>query len=513
MDLKTYIDIILRRKWVVLITVVVTVAVVAFGTWRMTPTYKAIATLRIATASASSTSLDYQFADRLINTYIIVATSQPLLDELNKQLGLSRPLQISVEAIANTELITISVEDYDPNLAVTAANTLGDILIAQGSEYYSGSGNSPSETLKVQVDQAESDLNQVRLNYFQLLAKNQPDQADLVAIGKEVDLKQQIYNTLLSQYAQLRAKEAVQANMISVVSPASFPETPSKPNKLLYLGIGLVVSLISGFGLVLIVENLDTTLFSAATILAVAQLPMLGRIPEERKKKNRQVQMMENTYYAEAYLRLRTNLLKIKTIEDSSCKTLLITSALQGEGKSTIISNLAYLLTQTGKRVILVEADLRHSSLHKIFELPNQLGLSDYLLGKADLDEIIQPTLYPGLSVITKGQSTTTTEPVNLLSSSRMQALLQELFFLRDLILIDTPSVLAVTDTSVIAPLVDGVLLVVKRAFVGKEKLEAAIEQLASVKANLIGLIINNEKINHNLYEYRSYSVRKEEII
>ena len=505
MNLRTYLDIILRRIWVVVITIVVTMAVVTAGTWLMRPSYTAIATLRIATASVSSSYQDYQFADRLINTYIIISTSQPLLDELDKQLNLSKPPKISVQSIANTELITISVEDHDPNLAVAAANTLGNILILQGSEFYSGSGTSPSETLKIQVDQAESDLNQARISYNQLLAKSPPNLDAIASASKNVDLQQQIYNSLEAQYEQLRVKEAVQANLISVVNPATFPDGPSKPNKLLNLGLGLVVSLIAGIGLVLIFENLDTTLFSSEEILAVTHLPMLGRIPEKRNKKDQKFPMDGDLYITDAFLRLRTNLLK--TIEDSSSRTLLVTSALQGEGKSTIASNLAYLLAKTGKRVILIDGDLRLSTVHRIFDLPNELGLSDYLVEKAEVDEIIRPTIYPDLSIVTGGQSTE--EPVNLLNSDRMKTLLKNLLKNNDFVIVDSPSVLAVSDPSVIAPLVDGVLLVVKRGFIGKEKLKTTIEQLTTVKAMLLGLIINSENISDNYYQYRDYSKKK----
>jgi capsular exopolysaccharide synthesis family protein len=492
---------------VVVITVVVTMAVVTAGTWLMRPSYTATTTLRIATASVSSTSSDYQFADRLINTYVIISTSQPLLDELDKQLNLSLPPKITVQSIANTELITISVEDHDPNLAVSAANTLGKILISQGSELYSGSGTTPSETVKVKVDQAETDLIQARVYYYQLLGKSSPDEAAIAIASKDVDIKQQIYNSLFTQYEQLRVKEALQANLVSVVSPATFPEAPSKPNKPLYLGLGLVVSLMAGFGLVLIFENLDTTLFSSEQILAVTKLPMLGKIPLERKKKNRKIPLDGNSFYTEAFLRLRTNLLK--TIEVSSCKSLLITSALQGEGKSSIATSLAFLLTRSGKKVVLIEGDLRIPSIHKIFDVYNSLGLVNYLNGKAGVFDIIQPTVFPGLAVIAGGERTT--EPVNLLSSKLMKPLIQELLNKFDLVLFDSPSILAVSDASVIAPLVDGVLLVVKRAFIGKEILEAAIEQLASVKAKLIGVIINGENGSENYHQYQSYSAIKKE--
>jgi polysaccharide biosynthesis transport protein len=310
---------------------------------------------------------------------------------------------------------------------------------------------------------------------------------------------------LLSQYEQLRVKEAVQANLISWVNPAAFPDAPSKPNKTLYLGLGLVISMIAGFGLVLVFENLDTTLFSSEQVTAVVRLPMLGRIPLERKKKGLQGPLNGSSYNTEAFLRLRTTF--IQNVDESSTKSVMVTSALQGEGKSTIVCSLAYLLSQSTKKIILVDGDLRLSTVHKIFNLPNELGLCDYLLARAEVADIIQPTNFPGLSVITGGRSTQ--EPVNLLSSDRMKTLVLELQKNYDLVLFDSPAVLAVTDASVIAPLMDGVLLVVKRGFIGKEKLEATIEQLTNVKAKLMGFAINGEDISENYYEYQAYSSKK----
>jgi capsular exopolysaccharide synthesis family protein len=290
-----------------------------------------------------------------------------------------------------------------------------------------------------------------------------------------------------------------------VVSPASLPKGPSKPNKLLSLGLGLVVSLMAGVGLVLIFENLDTTLFSTEQILAVARLPMLGKIPEKRNRKGWKFPLDGDLYITDAFLRLRTNLLK--TIEDSACKSLMVTSSLQGEGKSTISCNLAYLLTQTGKTVVLIDGDLRLSTVHKVLGVPNRVGLCEYLVGKAEVDEIILATDYPGLSVITAGQLTD--EPANLLSSTRMKTLLSNLPRTNDFVIVDSPAVLAISDASVIGPLVDGVLLVAKRALIGKDKLTTTIEQLAKVKAKLLGLIINGENISENYYHYGSYAKKK----
>ena len=152
MELKTYINVLLRRKWVILITIVVTLAVVIIGTLLTTPVYSATTTLRIATAANGSINYsDYMYADRLINTYVQMSTTKPVLDELKRRLNLNELPQIGVDTIPNTELIRISVEHQDPTQAANIANTLGEVLMSQSLELYTGSGKSSMQILSDQV--------------------------------------------------------------------------------------------------------------------------------------------------------------------------------------------------------------------------------------------------------------------------------------------------------------------------------------------------------------------------
>ena len=499
MDLNGYILILKRRIWIAIVTLLVTLSVVTAGTFLLYPTYTASATVRIATASANTVNYtDYQYANLIINTYVNIATSQPLLDELNKQLGLAEAPVIEVKAIPNTELIEISVDDHNPVLAMNAANTLANILINQSSEVYTGSGKSPSEVLKEQVDQALNDLTTDQSNYNQLLTQTPGNTEIINNASKAVDLQQQLYSSLVSQYEQMKTKEAIQANLVSLVNPAILPEKPSKPNKPLNIAAGFFVGIIAGVSLAFLLDNLDSTLYSSEQITAVTKMRPIGKVPLIHKQEERKLPLDGNTPFGESFFRLRTNFLTL--VENTPMRSFMISSSTQGEGKSSVISSLAYVLSQFGKKVIIVDCDLRLPTLHRIYDLPNRIGLTDFLIARAELAEVIQTTNFKGLYVITRGRMIS--EPIQFVDSPRMKGLVHALKQRFDFVLFDSPSVLAITDASVIASLVDGVLLVVKKGKVQKDQLEAALQQFSDVKANVIGLVVNGEKLGETYYQY-----------
>ncbi len=499
MELKNYLQILDRRKWVITIVVLVTMAVVVIGTLKMTPYYTATATLRIATASSSTSSSDYMYADRLITTYLNIATSRPVADELKKQLNFTKDPKIDVKQIPSSELIQISVEDQDPSLAMQAANTLGAILISQSGEFYTGTGKTPADVLQDQVTQAEADLNQLRTNYYNRIAEYPDDAAGNQAAAKAVDSQQQLYFSLLSQYQQLKVKEALQSNLISFVEQADLPISPSKPNKVLNFALGFLLSVIAGIGLAFLFENLDTTINTSEVLVKTTHLRPIGWIPIERKGYLQKVPLIGNSLYSEAFYRLRTNLLML--ITDPPIRTLMVASAMQGEGKSTVACSLAYALAQSGKKVLLIDCDLRVPTIHKTFSLVTKIGICDYLENNANPDEIIQETAYTNLSVIDGAESCK--EPGLLLDPSKMKSLFEHLQTNYDLVILDTPAVQAVTDASVLVPLVDGVLMVTKLGLIRKEILESTLDQLANVKANIVGLVINGSKTTNHYYYYR----------
>ena len=507
MDLKSYLAILKGNIWVIFTTFIVTVAVTTVITFLITPTYTASTTLRVATASSGTVSYsDYMYADRLLNTYIKLATSRPVLEELATKLNLQKIPATKVETIPNTELIRISIESQDPTVAQKAANSLAELLIEQGRELYSGGGQSALEILSAQLSQAEEELNLARKDYDAYLSKPGSDKEQVASMEVAIQLKEKTYATLLDQYDQARLKEIERNNMISVVEPAIVPLTPSKPNKILNIGLGLVLGLIGGIGLAFLFENLfGSRLYSSKQIEEITELNTIGKIPSMERSRlvGRKNKKSEHYFFPfnEAFRRLHVQIL----IQNNnlpnrySNKIFMITSSEPGEGKSTITSNLAIAIAQSGKKVIVVDCDLHIPKQHKNFVLPNSIGLSS-LLNDPSTVGAVQKTRYPGLFVMTSGPQPPS--PVKMLGSSQMTTLIQSLAKEYDIVLLDSPAFLAVADTAQLAPIVDGVVLVVRRNQIREEAVREACRQLADIKARVIGLVVNEAERSGTYYYY-----------
>ncbi len=199
----------------------------------------------------------------------------------------------------------------------------------------------------------------------------------------------------------------------------------------------------------------------------------------------------------EAFRRLRTNILASDV--DNLPYALLVTSAEQGDGKSTIAANLAVVIAQSGRRVLVVDCDMRRPRLHEIFNLPNQRGLTSSLVEQMSLEHVVNDSTFPRVHVITSGPSTPPNPP-ELLGSQQMATLVQEMRKEFDVVLLDTPASLSVTDAAVLVPLVDGVLLVVARSRSRREAVRAVRQQLFNVNAKSIGLVVNRAEPNGATY-------------
>jgi succinoglycan biosynthesis transport protein ExoP len=496
LDLRHYIEILWRRKWVIVITVVITILVVTFGTFVMKPVYSATTTMRIALATSGSVSYqDYMYADRLINTYVDLATTTPVLDQLTQQLGLSTLPAINVKTVPNTELIQITVEDHQPQTAAIVANTLADILISQSLELYRGGGKSALEILGEQVSTMDLEVNQARTDYLNLLTKTPSDAAGIQSAKDKLDLDQQNYVSILDQYEQARLKESERANSISVVDPAAPPSKPSKPNKILYIGLGLVVGMVGGLGLAFLFENLDNTLYTTDQIQQVTNLSIIGKIPQLGKHIS--ISSTDgNIAYFESFRRLRTNILSV----EFPAKTLVITSADPREGKSTIIANLAYIMSQSGRNVVVVDCDLRVPTQHKLFNIENNVGLSSVLEQKSTLARALKQSKFKGVHILTSGPIPA--NPAELIGSDQMDKVISQLANIFEYVFIDAPAALAVADTAILAQKVDAFVLVICRQRANSKAVESVQVQLNKVKARCIGVIVNRAEINGSQYYY-----------
>ncbi|MFD0680801.1 MULTISPECIES: CpsD/CapB family tyrosine-protein kinase [unclassified Paenibacillus] len=209
---------------------------------------------------------------------------------------------------------------------------------------------------------------------------------------------------------------------------------------------------------------------------------------------------------SEAYRTLRTNI-QFSAI-DEELRVLMVTSAGPGEGKSTTITNLAVVYAQSDKRVVLIDADLRKPTMHHTFNCTNRWGITSVLSGQANLSEVVRTTAIPNLSIITAGPIPP--NPSEMLASKRMVATLEELKEQFDIILIDTPPALAVTDAQIVASKCDGVVLVMDSGKVKREMALKAKANLEYVKARILGVVLNNmDRKNAESYYYYYYGTKE----
>jgi capsular exopolysaccharide synthesis family protein len=205
---------------------------------------------------------------------------------------------------------------------------------------------------------------------------------------------------------------------------------------------------------------------------------------------------------SEAFRTLRTNL-QFSAI-DNDLKFILITSSGASEGKSTILSNLAITYAQAGKKTLILDCDLRKPSIHKQFSLDNSEGLTNYLIGETELEEYIHPTNIPDLYAITSGL--VPPNPSELLGMKRMELLLATVQNMFDIVLIDAPPVIAVTDAQVLATMADGVVIITAHGEVEKRALAKTKELLEKVGANILGIVLNRVPDHAELNYYgRNY--------
>ncbi len=499
---KSYPAILWHRKWLVIGTTVATLIVVLVGMLLVTPLYQASAKLRVFTAARGSVDwVDYDIAytERLMNTYSQLATSQPVRQELAEQLNLTQIPDISAQVIPDTELMQISVEGTDPVLVTAVANGLAQILVARSEDSARG-GRTAQEVLNEQLTLADEELSRAQAAYAEALAQAPEDSARIAALSRSVDLRQEVYSALLQQYERTRVAEELRSNSLSIVEPASVPQDPSKPDWTVNLMLGGLVGLVAGASLAFIFERLDRRVQSTEEIEEITDLPTLGRIPYVRTGP---AHVFQGTAIPaqEAYHRLQAKL--EAQAQSGVLRSILVTSAEPGEGKSAIIANLAQALAHAGRRVVVLDANLRRPVMHQMLDVSNKVGLSNVLTQEWTVKEAVQTTRVPGVWVLTSG--TYHPNPALLLNSPGMDAVLEELSKPFDVILVDTPPVLAVADATILASAVDGVLLAVGRTQTKRESVEAAIEQLSGVQAKMLGIVVNWAEHTRDLSHYKYY--------
>ena len=497
LELSKYINILVRRKLIILVTALGSIASAAVGTHYMTPVYQTSTILRVALSIGGTlSSADYMYTDRLMNTYVEIATSQPVTEELVTRLHLTKLPDLHVEIIPNTELIQIMVEDGDPDRAALIANTLADILITQEYQLYTGIGKTSSQVLSEQLTESKADFDQSLQEYQRLLIQT-PAPENIEVASYSVQINQSRYAALLTQYEQARIREETRANMVTVLQTATVPDRPIKPSLVLNIALAVFAGLVAGFGIALLFENLDPTLYEIEEIEAVTKLSALVKIP---KAKGRERTTFQGNFspFSEAFRNLATHL--EVTIRQQSKKVLLLVSAQPQQGKSMITFHLACALAELGKNVIAVDCDTRRPSLHSYFQLPNEVGLKDVLEQSLSLEGALQKSPFEAVQVLTSGSQLA--HPSQMLSSVQMTKLIRNLSQQFDYVLLDSPAMLSVADVTALVPNAGSLILVVRRAYAERDSVEAAGRFLAAQDSKFTGLILNQVENGDHYYYY-----------
>jgi succinoglycan biosynthesis transport protein ExoP len=503
---------VLLWHWAWLIVLVVIIA--AGGTYIVSklipPVYQARTTVLIDMAP-SNQSIDYSsvlLSSQLTQTYAQMLTKTTILSEVATRLGLEKldPKIITVKSVTNTQLINIFAESSDPKLATDIANTMVSVFADQVETLQSTRFSASEQSLQSQMTDIE---NKIKVANDQLTVTT--DLTERGRLETTIANYNQTYASLLLSYEQVRLAEAQSYSNIVQIEPATIPIEPVRPNIPLNLAIAVLFSAVLVVTLIISIDLLNDSVKTPEEIKEKLGLPVLGVISHYRHVDG--VTIAESqplSPVAEAYRTLRTNLKYAVAGANKPLRSLMIISALPSEGKTDVVVNLGVVLAQNQQRVLLVDADLRRPSLHRRLGLDNLIGLCQiFVHPDLGIDYSFQPTRVNGLSIISSGDSPP--NPSELLGSQSMESILEELKTNYDIVLIDTPPALAVTDAAAMLPFIDGVLLVVKPGSTHLAPLRRLIEQFNQFDTKLLGVVLNDINLRSSAYgfyykHYRYYN-------
>jgi succinoglycan biosynthesis transport protein ExoP len=339
-------------------------------------------------------------------------------------------------------------------------------------------------------------------------------------LKRDLETNRTLYEGLLEKLKEAGVTAGLRSNNFRIVDAARKPEAPTEPNIPRNLAFALALGLTTGVGLAFVMEALDNTVRTPEQAQAISSLPSLGMIPlssltndanpsrlavaASREAVELVTQARPQSQMAESYRAVRTSLLL--TSIGAPPKVILVTSALPQEGKTTTSMNTAIVLAQKGSRVLLIDADLRRPSIHKALSMGPRTGLSNVLTGTAQLQQAtVHSGLIPSLYILPAG--TPPPNPAELLASSKMREVLDELRMQYDHIVIDTPPTLSVTDAVIMSTNVDSVVLVIRSGQTTRQALRRARDLLVRVNARIAGVLLNAADLKsadyYYYYEYR----------
>ncbi|MGD8751012.1 MAG: polysaccharide biosynthesis tyrosine autokinase [Anaerolineales bacterium] len=446
--------------------------------------YKTLLKDDLLSESGSESELDRESLKTQLET-----TTQRI-EEITAQLG---TLDGSSENDVERDILETELSGYQD----LYGTLLQEYLL---SEIETGS-DPDGDSLSTQLESVAQRIQEITLQ-LGTLAGSSEDGGERDRLESNLALYRQTYANLVQSYEQIRLAEIQNTTTVDVVTSASPPSQPTRPDMLNNTLLSSIVGLMVGGGVVFLIETLDDTLRTPEDITRHLGLPVLGMIAAHSKDPDKLISMAQpRSPITESFRGLRTNI-QFADI-DHPPKVLLITSSVPGEGKTTVASNLGVVFAHSGQKTLILDTDFRRPQIHKQFGLHNRFGLSKlFMQARPSTNGVYQKTELDDLLVLTTGSIPP--NPAELLGSKKMGDIIQSLREEANIVVIDSPPLTAASDAAVVAPQIDGVILVIKPGETKQMDAKRAVEQLRHVGAKIIGVVLNEIDIKRNRY-YSSY--------
>lgn len=501
----------LHWSWLLILAAMIAGGVAYYLTNRQQRVYESTTLVMVngATGASYDSTLAIYSGKQLATTYARTMATQPVLDEVAKILGFPvKSSAIKVQQVEETQLINITVNDANPQRAADIANTLVAVFAEQVTNDQTSRYIDLKSSLEIELAALDEQISAIN---EKLAALEVQTSNALATPNPEIYVKRSELETILSQYQQSRSYlfsnyqqiKLTEAQSISTIiqkDPAVPGLKPIAPQPMKSAGLAAVVSLMVVAGIIFLVEFLKDEIRDPEEITRRWGIPVLGVVANYHSNQSGLITLSHpRSPVSETFRSLRTAL-QFSAI-DQPLHTLLVTSASPSDGKTSIASNLAVVMAQNQRSVITIDADFRRPQLHKMFSLTNRIGLTDYFIRVNDvIESVINKTSIKGLNVVTSGSIPP--NPSELLNSAKMLEVIKQLGGKFSTVILDSPPILAVTDALILAPHADGVLLVVNPKKTKRGAFKHAIEQLNRVNANILGVVINNVRLNRAHYYY-----------
>src|SRR5215216_3530844 len=494
MELNKYIFPLRKWWWLVVASTLIAAVFSSVSVLRQPKIYQARTTLMIGTTinNPNPSGNELFLGQQLAAAYADLANRDIVLNATKNALGMNQLPEYIARALPNTQLIEITVNDIDPERAQIVANELAAQLMLLSPISGQSEERGRQEFLHQRLNNLEAQIKETEAE----IEKLQEELADTFSAQK-IDEKQNQISSLQSKlttmennYGLLLSNTQQGAiNTLTIIETAELPSNPIGSLKGLTILLAAAVGFVLAAGEAYLLEYLDDTLKSPDSVMRLFSAPILGRIFEQADGMNEsRLYDADNSNHplTEPFRALRT---EIDLAEmGQRLKTILVTSPDIGDGKTLVAVNLALSMAQRGKKVFLLDADLRKPKIHKLFNLANDEGLADVVFARAVFDWRVGIKEVRQIAVLTAGD--TPPDPAELLSSEKMGLFLSELEEVADVVIIDGPP-LFVPDAMILASKVDGVLLVVRPGHTRRSLAKASMEHIKLAGARVVGVVLN----------------------